>query len=126
MVITLRVRFFFIVIIRFRFSICVFIGWVLYLCLYELSPHAEDVAVNIKLRDSNKLRVIQEVHLFTRTWIQKSFGRKYADAIRILYGGSVKHEASKTLMNQLDIDGLLVGGASLNSDSFGDIIKSLD
>lgn len=66
----------------------------------------------------------QEVHRFIRDWSRKSFGSEQATALRILYGGSVKPATSASLMAQSDIDGLLVGGASLKSDSFYDIINS--
>ncbi len=66
----------------------------------------------------------QDVHLFIREWIKSKFGSKQSEAVRIIYGGSVKPETSASLMDQKDIDGLLVGGASLKSDSFYDIINS--
>ena len=67
---------------------------------------------------------VQDVHRFIRTWCEKSFGAKQAEATRIIYGGSVKPKTSASLMNQLDVDGLLVGGASLKFASFCDIIKA--
>jgi triosephosphate isomerase len=63
----------------------------------------------------------QEVHAFIRTLAAKLFGQACADAIRILYGGSVKPDNVKGLMTQPDIDGALVGGASLKADSFAAI-----
>jgi len=63
----------------------------------------------------------QEVHAFIRTLAAKLFGQACADAIRILYGGSVKPDNVKGLMSQPDIDGALVGGASLKADSFAAI-----
>jgi len=65
----------------------------------------------------------QEVHLFIRRWLDKTFGPDTAKGIRILYGGSVKLENSKELMAQPDIDGALIGGASLKADSFLSIIR---
>ena len=65
----------------------------------------------------------QEVHLFVRRWLEKAFGSDTAKVVRILYGGSVKPENSKELMAQPDIDGALIGGASLKSDSFLSIIR---
>ena len=65
----------------------------------------------------------QDAHGFIRSWWEKSFGKTPAEAIRILYGGSVDSKNSSSLMDQPDIDGLLVGGASLKSKSFYDIIK---
>lgn len=63
----------------------------------------------------------QEVHAFIRGLVAKLFSQSVADAIRILYGGSVKPENVKGLMAQPDIDGALVGGASLKADSFAAI-----
>ena len=63
----------------------------------------------------------QEVHAFIRSLLAQLFGQAAADAIRILYGGSVKPDNVKGLMTQPDIDGALVGGASLKADSFAAI-----
>jgi triosephosphate isomerase len=63
----------------------------------------------------------QEVHLFIRQLVAKLFSPGVADAVRILYGGSVKPDNVKGLMTQPDIDGALVGGASLKADSFAAI-----
>ena len=65
----------------------------------------------------------QEVHLFIRRWLEKAFGPDTGNATRILYGGSVKPDNSKELMEQPDIDGTLIGGASLEADSFLSIIR---
>jgi triosephosphate isomerase (TIM) len=64
----------------------------------------------------------QEVHFFIRKWLGKNFDPDTEGAIRILYGGSVKPDNIEVLMSQPDIDGVLVGGASLKSDSFLSII----
>ncbi len=63
----------------------------------------------------------QEVHVFIRKLLAGQFGQSVADATRILYGGSVKPDNVKGLMAQADIDGALVGGASLNAESFAAI-----
>jgi triosephosphate isomerase (TIM) len=63
----------------------------------------------------------QEVHAFIRSLLAKLFGQAAAEAIRILYGGSVKPDNVKGLMSQADIDGALVGGASLKADTFAAI-----
>ena len=63
----------------------------------------------------------QEVHAFIRQLIVRLFNRSVADAVRILYGGSVKPDNIKGLMAQPDIDGALVGGASLKAESFAAI-----
>ncbi|MGB9081681.1 MAG: triose-phosphate isomerase [Desulfuromonadaceae bacterium] len=63
----------------------------------------------------------QEVHVFIRRLIARMFSQSVADAVRILYGGSVKPDNVKSLMAQADIDGALVGGASLKAESFAAI-----
>jgi len=64
----------------------------------------------------------QEVHHFIRELVARIFSRQIAEGIRILYGGSVKPDNVDHLMAQTDIDGALVGGASLKADSFARII----
>jgi triosephosphate isomerase len=66
----------------------------------------------------------QEVHFLIRQLIEKLYGRKPADEIRIQYGGSVKPDNTAELMAQPDVDGLLVGGASLKAEDFLEIIKA--
>jgi triosephosphate isomerase len=63
----------------------------------------------------------QEVHAFIRQLVARMADQATADAVRILYGGSVKPDNIKGLMMQPDIDGALVGGASLKADSFAAI-----
>jgi triosephosphate isomerase len=63
----------------------------------------------------------QEVHAFIRQLITRLLNQSVADAVRILYGGSVKPDNVKGLMGQPDIDGALVGGASLKAESFAAI-----
>ena len=65
----------------------------------------------------------QEVHAFIRSLMARLFSQQEADAIRILYGGSVKPDNVKGLMLRADIDGALVGGASLKADSFAAIVN---
>jgi triosephosphate isomerase (TIM) len=65
----------------------------------------------------------QEVHRFIRSVVQSDLGQTLSDSIRILYGGSVKPDNIASLMAMPDIDGALVGGASLSADSFSKIIK---
>ncbi len=67
--------------------------------------------------------IAQEVHAFARGWLSKRFGADAAAAIRIQYGGSVKPDNSAALLRQPDIDGALVGGASLDPASFWAIIR---
>lgn len=66
----------------------------------------------------------QEVHKFIRDLLAKLYDQDVAQTIRIQYGGSVKPDNSAELMSQPDIDGALVGGASLKADSFSQIIKN--
>jgi len=65
----------------------------------------------------------QDAHKYIRRILSKMYGENFANNIRILYGGSVKRENIKELIAQNDIDGALVGGASLKFDSFERIIK---
>jgi len=66
----------------------------------------------------------QEAHTFIRHTLQEISDATTADHIRIQYGGSVKPENARELMSQPDIDGALVGGASLDPHSFAQIIKA--
>ena len=66
----------------------------------------------------------QEAHAFIRKEISKLFGNEVAQGLRIQYGGSVKADNIAELMKQADIDGALVGGASLDAQGFSDIIKN--
>src|SRR5712664_1226025 len=68
-------------------------------------------------------RLAAEAHVLIRGEAAKAFGDKMAESLRILYGGSVKPENAKSLMSEEEIDGALVGGASLNATSFAAIIK---
>ena len=65
----------------------------------------------------------QEVHAFIRNIILNIYDSDIADSVRIQYGGSVKPDNVKELMEQEDIDGGLIGGASLDAESFSKIIK---
>ncbi len=65
----------------------------------------------------------QEVHAFIRGWLSEKFDKGSSEKIRILYGGSVKPGNAADLMSMEDIDGALVGGASLKADSFIGIIN---
>lgn len=64
----------------------------------------------------------QEVHKFIRDLLKKNYGQEVADSVRIQYGGSVKPENITELMNKPDVDGALVGGASLKVESFSAIV----
>ncbi|MFH1655002.1 MAG: triose-phosphate isomerase [Candidatus Omnitrophota bacterium] len=66
----------------------------------------------------------QEVHKFIRDLLVKIFNKDGAEAIRIQYGGSVKPGNIQELINQPDIDGALIGGASLDVNSFTEIVKT--
>ena len=65
----------------------------------------------------------QEVHAFIRKQVYSLFGSETAEGLRILYGGSVKPDNIAGLMQKPDIDGALVGGASLEAQMFTDIIR---
>jgi triosephosphate isomerase len=66
--------------------------------------------------------IAQSMHLFTRNLLKGLYGEETAAAVPILYGGSVKPDNIAGLYAMEDIDGALVGGASLKADSFLDII----
>jgi triosephosphate isomerase len=66
----------------------------------------------------------QEAHAFIRQTLREISDEATADRIRIQYGGSVKPENAHDLMTQADIDGALVGGASLDPRSFAQIVKA--
>ncbi len=65
----------------------------------------------------------QEVHAFIRRTLGRLFGEATAESVRIQYGGSVKPDNVDELLSQPDIDGALVGGASLEVESFTRIVK---
>ena len=64
-----------------------------------------------------------EAHVMIRAEAAKAFGEEFATQMRILYGGSVKPENAKALMREQEIDGALVGGASLDAKSFAAIVR---
>ncbi len=66
----------------------------------------------------------QDVHAFIRQTVAALFDEPVARRVRIQYGGSVKPSNARELMSQPDVDGALVGGASLDDRSFSDIIKN--
>jgi triosephosphate isomerase len=66
----------------------------------------------------------QEVHKLIRDLLTELYSDQVANSIRVLYGGSVKPANIAELIEQPDIDGALVGGASLSADSFGAIAKA--
>lgn len=66
----------------------------------------------------------QEVHNYIRTLLKETYSDEIASQVRIQYGGSVKPENASELMAQPDVDGALVGGASLQADSFAQIVRS--
>jgi triosephosphate isomerase (TIM) len=66
----------------------------------------------------------QEAHAFIRGHIKTTHGPAFAEAVRIQYGGSVKGSNAAPLLSQPDIDGALVGGASLQADEFAAIVRA--
>jgi triosephosphate isomerase len=67
--------------------------------------------------------IASEAHLLIRGEVAKTLGHELANNMRILYGGSVKPDNAKALMSEEEIDGALVGGASLDPKSFTAIVK---
>jgi len=68
----------------------------------------------------------QEIHVFIRGVLADKYGTNVAESTSILYGGSCKPSNAKELFSQKDIDGGLIGGASLNADDFISIINSFN
>jgi len=68
-------------------------------------------------------QIAADAHAIIRAEAADSFGQEFADKLRILYGGSVKPENAHALMSEEEIDGALVGGASLDPQSFAAIVK---
>lgn len=69
------------------------------------------------------LEQVDQAHRTIRRWLNTKFGDAAANLIRILYGGSVKPDNAKDLMGLDNVDGLLVGGASLQAESFLPILE---
>lgn len=67
----------------------------------------------------------QEMHAFIRSLIESKYGNQVADNVSILYGGSVKPSNAREIFSKKDVDGGLIGGASLNADDFTTIVKSI-
>jgi triosephosphate isomerase len=67
--------------------------------------------------------IAADTHRAIRAQVRAKFGKEAGDAIRILYGGSVKPDNTRSLMAQPEIDGVLVGGASLDPVSFASIVN---
>lgn len=67
----------------------------------------------------------EEVHQMIRDWISKAYDGVTAERVRILYGGSVKAKTSRDILSQVNVDGALVGGASLDPVEFANIIRSV-
>lgn len=67
----------------------------------------------------------QEMHAHIRKLIEKKYSKSTADGVSILYGGSVKPDNAKEIFSKTDVDGGLIGGASLNTDDFVAICKSI-
>jgi triosephosphate isomerase (TIM) len=66
----------------------------------------------------------EDACVFIRGLVTKSAGEAAADAVRLQYGGSVQAENAADFMAEPDVDGLLVGGASLQAPSFLDVIRA--
>jgi triosephosphate isomerase len=66
----------------------------------------------------------QEIHADLRKMLESQYNSQFAGSVRILYGGSVKPDNAADLLGRPDIDGALVGGASLQADSFAGIVAA--
>lgn len=106
-----------------------------------LEDHLQNGLKDIAVRDAQRLIIAyepvwaigtgktatpqqaQEAHKYIRDLLVKMYNKETAETIRIQYGGSVKPENTTELMTQPDVDGALVGGASLGFESFSEIVK---
>jgi triosephosphate isomerase len=70
-------------------------------------------------------RQAQDVHRHIRSWMAGRFDKEVANTCRILYGGSVKPANAAGLLRQEDVDGALVGGASLTAEDFLGIVEAI-
>lgn len=68
----------------------------------------------------------QEMHAFIRETVRKKFGSDIADNVKILYGGSVKPDNAAAIFSKPDVDGGLIGGASLKAADFAAIVKAAE
>lgn len=66
----------------------------------------------------------QDVHAFIRKWLHEQLGKQFSESVRIIYGGSVNEKNCEELIEQEDIDGFLIGGASLKKE-FKDIVEKV-
>ena len=67
----------------------------------------------------------QEMHTYIRSMIAEKYNQSLADSVSILYGGSVKPSNASAIFSQPDVDGGLIGGASLKVDDFYTIVQSV-
>jgi len=67
----------------------------------------------------------QEMHKFIREKFKNKFSESISEKLSIIYGGSVKPSSAKEIFAQNDVDGGLIGGASLKSNDFADIVNSI-
>ncbi|MDR2628869.1 MAG: triose-phosphate isomerase [Puniceicoccales bacterium] len=68
-------------------------------------------------------KIAQEMHAFIRNFLKEMFSAEVASTIKILYGGSMKNDNAEELLKEDDIDGGLIGGASLKATSFCEIVQ---
>lgn len=100
-------------------------------CLADVQPEqfstlmiAYEPVWAIGTDESATPEMAQESHRICRQYIAETWGESIADKMTILYGGSVKPENAKALLEQPDIDGVLVGGASLSVEAFSKIVNT--
>ncbi len=100
--------------------------------LFHLAPDAWDFIVlayepvwAIGTGETASPEQAQEMHEFIRKTIASKYGQEIADRVSILYGGSVKPNNAQEIFSKPDVDGGLIGGASLKAEDFTAIIKSI-
>ena len=68
---------------------------------------------------------IKEIHKYIRNLLSERYGNKISDNTSIIYGGSVKPNSARDIFEKQDVDGGLIGGASLSPQDFIDIVRSI-
>lgn len=80
----------------------------------------------IGMRQSATPKHAQEAHAYCRKCLEALFGKRKANLVPIIYGGSVNPDNVKVLVSQKDVDGVLVGGASLDPDTLSSIVQNCE
>jgi triosephosphate isomerase len=80
----------------------------------------------VSSRQTASIKHVQDAHSFCRKCVEELFGKRKANRVPIIYGGSVNANNVKELVSQKDVDGVLVGGASLDPDTLSTIVQNCE